>query len=135
MFNDFQAYLAAALGQAPQSWRKGAVITQILISLLLIGGLYLGWHFDAYPVHYFLVGTTAIAAFDVLVILPYQLWKADRKKIAELEDRLTPKIRLFLHVDPVQRTGGIEFAKGQSGQSLPYIQISAEPITTRVKTH
>ena len=61
----------------------------VLISLVLIGGLYLGWHFQAYPSAYFLVGAGAIAAFDVLAIFPYQLWKRDQKLISNLQTRIS----------------------------------------------
>ena len=93
MSTDLKRYLWACWGQALLSWRKGAVIMTVLISTVFIGGLYLGWHFNAYPTSYFLVGTGAITAFDVLAIFPYQLWKADSARIRELEESLRPKIR------------------------------------------
>ena len=86
-------YLSACWAQAAVSWRRGAVIMTVLISAALIGGLYLGWHLSAYPTSYFLIGTGAIAAFDVLAIFPYQLWKADTAKIAELENRQRAKLK------------------------------------------
>jgi hypothetical protein len=93
MGGQFSQYLHALWSQALLSWRKGAVIMTVLISLALIAGLYLGWHLSAYPSSYFLIGTGAIATFDVLAIFPYQLWKANTAKIGELEERLRPKIQ------------------------------------------
>lgn len=102
MAPDFKTYIVECCRQAPLSWRKGAVIMTVLISLVLIGGLYLGWHFAVYPTSYFLIGTAVITAFDLVAILPYRLWKANNAtiatlgvKIANLEERLSPKIGLF----------------------------------------
>jgi hypothetical protein len=93
MGTELKRYLWACWGQALLSWRKGAVIMTALISLALIAGLYLGWHLSAYPSSYFLIGTGAIAAFDVLAIFPFQLWKANTARMEELEESLQPKIR------------------------------------------
>jgi len=60
----------------------------LVISLVLMGALLVGWHLDAYPTSVFLVGTGIVAAGDVLVILPYQFWKANKAEIAALKERL-----------------------------------------------
>lgn len=39
------------------------------------------------------------------------------------------KIRLFLPEDPFEQTTGIEFAKGENGQTIPYVQVCVEPTT------
>ena len=87
-----KAYILECCRQAPLSWRRGAVVMTILISLALIGGLALGWHQAAYPTSIFLMGTAAITAFDVLAIFPYQLWKANMTEIVALRERLKPKV-------------------------------------------
>ncbi len=86
-------YLRECFRQAPHSWRKGAVVMTLLISGGIFVGLFLGWHLNAYPTSYFLGGTALIAAFDVFAILPFQLWKTDQQRIAELETHLTPRLR------------------------------------------
>src|SRR6185295_16873076 len=80
--------------QAPTSWRKGAVVMTLVVSAILICGLYLGWHLEAYPTSYFLIGTGAIAAFDILAVLPFQLWKTNIAEIDKLQERLRPKLQI-----------------------------------------
>jgi hypothetical protein len=80
----FKDYLTECLREAPHAWRKGAIAMTILINAALVGLVYLGWHFDAYPVSYFLIGTSAIALLDVLIIVPFKLWKANKAEIDRL---------------------------------------------------
>lgn len=94
MPSSFKTYIWECIQQAPHSWRKGAVIMTVGISIALVVGLFVGWHLNAFPTAIFLAGTAAISAFDVFAILPFQLWKADQKKIAALESALKPKIVL-----------------------------------------
>jgi hypothetical protein len=129
MVANVKSYIGECYREALVAWRRGAIAMTVIINVVLIGVLWLGRQLSHYPTAYFLVGTGIIAAFDVLIIFPYKLWAANSARIASLEDRLLPKIRLFLHRDPIQQTDGIEFATGNVGQSLPYAQVSAEPIT------
>jgi hypothetical protein len=83
--NGVKDYLVECLREAPLAWRKGAVAMTILINAALIGLVYLGWHLDAYPTPYFLIGTSVIAVLDVLVILPFKLWRANKAEIERLK--------------------------------------------------
>jgi len=103
MASDIRTYIIECCRQGPLSWRKGAVIMMVLISLVLIGGLYLGWHFQAYPIAYFSIGTGAIAAFDVLAIFPYQLWKRDQKLISDLSAELDNREKREQHKQKKQQ--------------------------------
>jgi hypothetical protein len=49
--------------------------------------------------------------------------------IASLEDRLSPKIKLFLKPDPFGQTTGIEIGKTENGDDAPFIQVCVEPMT------
>ena len=123
----FRTFVAECLRQAPASWRKGAIAMSALISGVFFIGLFLGWRFNAYPTSTFLVGSAVIAAVDIFVLFPFHLWKADKNTIAALQDRLAPKIRLYLRADPLGQTTGIEIAKGPQGQDLNYVQVCVEP--------
>lgn len=69
-------------------------------------------------------GAMAVAA----ILFSYFLtWLGQKRIIAELLNRLSPKIMLSLPMDPSTKTIGIEFAKGQTGETIPYIQVCAEP--------
>jgi hypothetical protein len=57
----------------------------VLVNAAMLGFLYLGVHLTAYPTSYFLIGTAIIAALDVIVILPFKLWKANKAEIAKLK--------------------------------------------------
>jgi hypothetical protein len=57
----------------------------------------------------------------------YLVWKKERIRLLELEDRLTCKIRLSLKYDPTGMTTGIEIGKDQNEGDAPYIQVCAEP--------
>jgi hypothetical protein len=93
MAGEFKRYVVECFRQAPLSWRKAAVVMTIVISVGLVAGLWLGWRLEAYPTAYFLLGTGAIAAFDVLAILPYQLYKANAAEIAQLKEQARPKLK------------------------------------------
>jgi hypothetical protein len=84
MAYNFKDYLIECLHEAPHAWRKGAIAMTVLINVALVGLVYLGWHLDAYPVSYFLIGTSAIALLDVLIIFPFKLWKANKAEIQRL---------------------------------------------------
>jgi len=85
MAYSFKDYLIECLREAPLAWRKGAIAMTILINLVLVGLVYLGWHLDAYPTSYFLIGTAAIALLDVLTIFPFKLWRANKEEIVKLK--------------------------------------------------
>jgi hypothetical protein len=59
----------------------------------------------------------------------FSVWNNERKKVAALQNRLEPKIRLFLYSDVARGTTGIEVGRGPNGEELPYIQVSAEALT------
>jgi hypothetical protein len=94
MPSDFRTYIAECYGQAPHAWRRGAVVMTVIINVVLLGALLLGSQFTQYPTAYFLIGTAVVAALDVLIILPYRLWTANRAEIASLKERLAPKFDL-----------------------------------------
>jgi len=78
-------YIIECLREAPVAWRIGAIIMTILINAVMLGLLYLGVHLGTYPTSYFLIGTGIIAALDVIAILPFKLWKANKAEIAKLK--------------------------------------------------
>ena len=59
----------------------------------------------------------------------FSVWARERRNVTSLEDRLAPKIKLFLSSDPLNQTTGIEFAEGEKGQIIPYVQVCVEPLT------
>jgi hypothetical protein len=71
-------------------------------------------------------GAMAVLAF---LVAAYLIWANERKTVVAFQDRLAPKIMLFLNPDPFGQTTGIEIAKGTGGDDVPYIQVCAEPIT------
>ena len=85
MSDGLRQYILECLREAPVAWRIGAIIMTLLVSAAMLGLLYLGVHLAAYPTSYFLIGTAVIAALDVIVILPFKLWKANKAKIAKLK--------------------------------------------------
>src|SRR5262249_32934578 len=70
--------------EAPLAWRKGAIVMTVIVNLVMFGLIYLGWHLQAYPTTYFLIGTGIIALLDVLIIFPFKLWRANKAEIATL---------------------------------------------------
>jgi hypothetical protein len=68
-----------------------------------------------------------VMAVIALLFAHFQTWSNLNKRISELENRLSEKIKLSLPEDPFKQTTGIEFAEGVDGRSLPYVQVCAEP--------
>ena len=85
MSDGLRQYILECLREAPVAWRIGAIIMTLLVSAAMLGLLYLGVHLAAYPTSYFLIGTAVIAALDVIVILPFKLWKVNKAEIAKLK--------------------------------------------------
>jgi hypothetical protein len=81
----FKDYLIECAQEAPLAWRKGAVAMTVAINVAMLGLIYLGWHLQAYPISYFLIGTGIIALLDVLIIFPFKLWKANKAEIEALK--------------------------------------------------
>lgn len=44
-----KTYIIECFGQAPHSWRRGAVVMTIIINAVLLGALLLGSQFTQYP--------------------------------------------------------------------------------------
>jgi hypothetical protein len=140
MGSNFRTYIAECFKQAPQSWRKGAVVMTAIITVALFLALLIGWRLDAYPTAWFLVGTGAIAAFDVLVVLPYQLWKANRAEIGTLRGILgrrtelaeIGKLRRKLVVLRVEMTRDQEGNKTEEGWDREFGAVAAE-ITEKIR--
>jgi hypothetical protein len=74
----------------------------------------------------------ALLALTAAWFAAYRVWKAERDQVIALQDRLSRKIRLFLHTDKARTTRGIEIGKSGSGAELPYIQVSAESLTDAI---
>ena len=87
----------------PKSWRKGAVVATILINVALFALIYLGWHFDRYPTPWFLGLTTLVAFLDVVLILPYRLYKANRAEIATLKKQRDDLQDIRAHEDTLNK--------------------------------
>jgi hypothetical protein len=83
----FRDYVLECVREAPLAWRKGAIAMTIIINLVIFGIIYLGWHLQAYPTTYFLIGTGVIALLDVLIIFPFKLWRANKVEIAALKGK------------------------------------------------
>ena len=86
MSDDLKTYLRELVAEAPNSWRKGQVVMAVVINLAIIALVAVGVQFTNYPMPYFIAGTLAVAMLDVLVILPFKLWKANRTEIASLKN-------------------------------------------------
>src|SRR5262245_10782872 len=86
MSDDLKVYLRELVAEAPNSWRKGQVVMAVVINLVIFALLYVGVQFTNYPMPYFIAGTLAVAVLDIVLILPFKLWKANRSEIASLKN-------------------------------------------------
>src|SRR4051794_33348222 len=83
----FKDYLWECLSEAPSAFRRGVIAVTILANIAIVGGLYLGWHLNAFSTFQLWSAAAAVAALEVVLILPYRLWKSN-KAIRDLTDRL-----------------------------------------------
>jgi len=133
--SNLRTYLAECCAQAPHSWRAGSVVMAVLINGALLVGLYVGWHLEAYPIAYFLAGAALVAALDIVLILPFKLWKAERAKLNELENKLQPKlICSFNDADPgCKRSNTVITQTGRQSPSGELITVQAKCDWYRMK--
>jgi hypothetical protein len=89
VWNSFKEYFFECCREAPHAWRRAAVITTIVINLIMVGLVFLGWHLAAYPTAYFLGLTALLALLQVLIVLPFKLWQAQRLELDALRGRYT----------------------------------------------
>ena len=90
----FKDYVRACIGEAPSAFRRGVLAATAVTYVVLVAGLFLGWHLDALSGFQFASFAAAIAAVGILIVFPFRLWRANMTKIEDLEDRLKPKLRL-----------------------------------------
>jgi hypothetical protein len=105
MAEGFKDYIGECLREAPGAFRRGVIVVTILANLMLALGLYLGWHLNAFTALQISSAAVCIAMLEIILILPYRLWKANKAEIAELKLPGAPfpdwKIRkLFHHIRP-----------------------------------
>jgi|1186.fasta_scaffold22578_3 hypothetical protein len=84
----FKDYLWECLSEAPSAFRRGVIAVTILANIAIVGGLYLGWHLNAFSTFQLWSAAAAVAALEVVLILPYRLWKSNKATIRDLTDRL-----------------------------------------------
>jgi hypothetical protein len=101
-------YLRALAREMLPAFRRGViVVTGAAYVLFVATYLILGWHLSLSTLQLW-TGALGIAALEVIVVLPYRLWKANMVRIAELENELSDTgagpdwtIReLFYHIRP-----------------------------------
>jgi hypothetical protein len=92
--NDLKNYIGACLAEAPNAFRRGIVAVTALANIALLVALLVGWHLQAITALQISTVAIVIAALEIVLILPYRLWKANVAEIASLENRLTPKLKL-----------------------------------------
>jgi hypothetical protein len=90
-----KAYIVAVLRQLPLSWRRGSFMTGLIVSIVTIALLVLGWRLDSISGVVMACSVGAITAFDILILFPYQLWKANVAEIKALKKRLAPRLRFL----------------------------------------
>lgn len=85
-------YFRELFARAPEAWRRGSLIMSIVIWLIVIVALWYGYSLEKYPTSVFLAGVTAWTLFELAIVLPFQLFKSQKAKIAELEEKLSGKM-------------------------------------------
>jgi hypothetical protein len=83
MPDGLRQYIVECLREAPLAWRKGAIIMTVVINSAMLGLIYFGAQLRSYPTAYFLIGTAALAALDVILIFPFKLWRANKQKLRD----------------------------------------------------
>jgi hypothetical protein len=94
MAGKFKDYLSACAGEIPNAFRRGMVAVTALANILIVGALFLGWHLETATGAQLTAAGTVIAFVEIIVFVPFRLWKANTAKISDLESRLTPKLKL-----------------------------------------
>src|SRR6266851_6305477 len=94
MVGSFRDYIWECIKEAPSAWRRGMIAVTLLTYIVIAAALLLGWHLNALSNFQLATGALLVALLEILVILPFKLWKANTAKIDELEDRIKSKIRL-----------------------------------------
>jgi hypothetical protein len=82
-------YTAALSQEVLPAFRRGVIAVTILAYLVIVGAfVFLGWHLNFTTLQLW-TGALLIAGLEVLIVLPYRLWKSNRAIIEELNQRLT----------------------------------------------
>jgi hypothetical protein len=105
MAEGLKDYISECLREVPFAFRRGVVVVTIIANLILAIGLYLGWHLNAITPFQITTAAVVIAILEIILILPYRLWKVNKAEIAALKASSIPtpdwKIReLFYHIRP-----------------------------------
>jgi hypothetical protein len=101
----FLRYVGECASEAPNAFRRGMLLATILANIVFAATLYLGWHLSAFTTFQIWTAAIAIAILEIILILPYRLWKANVAEIERLKaiDYSGPDwtIReLFYHIMP-----------------------------------
>jgi hypothetical protein len=91
-------YISECLQEAPFAFRRGVVVVTIIANLVLALGLYLGWHLNALTSFQITTAAVIIAGLEIILILPYRLWKSNKAEINLLKataDQKKEKRRLL----------------------------------------
>jgi hypothetical protein len=105
MAEGFKDYVWECLREVPSAFRRGVILVTILANVILAVGLYLGWHLNALTPFQISSVAILIAILEIILILPYRLWKANKTEIAQLRAVGDPipdwSLReLFYFIDP-----------------------------------
>jgi hypothetical protein len=90
---DIKGYIYALASEVLPAFRRGVIAMTALAYLVIAGAFILlgsSWSLTTLQLW---TGALVIAATEVLLVLPYRLWKANTAKIVELDESLRPKIR------------------------------------------
>ena len=129
MAEGLKDYIWECVREAPSAFRRGVVAVTVLANVAIGVGLYLGWHLNALTTLQLWTAAVALGALEIVLVLPYRLWKSNKAEIAALKTPGTPfpdwKIReLFYYLRPDdllddnnwQKVGGDVLDKLSTGQ-------------------
>jgi hypothetical protein len=112
----FRRYIVECCREAPQSWRKAAIVMTIVINLVMLGIVYAGAQLTHYPTAAFLVGTGIIAFLEILILGPYKLCKSLQVDLDKAKEQLKPKLKLSFDMsDPYCLKRDVSLNDGHKG--------------------
>ncbi|WP_456623868.1 MULTISPECIES: hypothetical protein [unclassified Bradyrhizobium] len=88
MSGGFKEYAWECAAEIPNAFRRGVVVVTLLANLILAIGLHLGWQNSPFTTLQIWTAAVAVSALEIILILPYRLWKTSRSTIDELKKQL-----------------------------------------------
>jgi hypothetical protein len=95
MGDRFRDYIKECIAEAPNAFRRGMVIVTVLANLAIAGALLLGWHLNALTSTQLMRAGAAIAVLELLLIVPFRLWKSNKAEIERLNAQIAQKIKIL----------------------------------------